>query len=90
MRIVCFNTGDGTSRDVTEDIAREIKDRSAQRGAELSPGLRNFIDWQIERSDRMKAMPDDVPRFVYSQSPSDGDLNSLTPWSACGAAFDMD
>ena len=47
VRIVCFNTAEDWSRDVTEDIAREIKERTDQSREYLSPGLRDFIDWQL-------------------------------------------
>jgi hypothetical protein len=51
---VCFNTSEGWSRDVTEEIAREIKDWSERKGEELSPGLRDFIDYQLDLSERVK------------------------------------
>jgi len=54
IRIVCFNTSEGWARDVTEDIAREIKGWSEKNGEELSPGLRDFIDYQLELSARSK------------------------------------
>jgi hypothetical protein len=40
---------------VTEEIAREIKHVAFRKGQELSPGLRDFIDYQIELSDRSNA-----------------------------------
>jgi hypothetical protein len=49
VRIVCFNTAEGWSRDVTEDIAREIKNRTDRNREELSPGLRDFIEYQAWR-----------------------------------------
>ncbi len=52
VRIVCFNTAEGWSRDVTEEIAREIQDRAASKGEELSPGLRDFVDYQLELAGR--------------------------------------
>jgi hypothetical protein len=54
VRIVAFNTSEGWSRDVTEDIAREIKQSAEQKGEYLSPGLRDWIDWQIELGARVK------------------------------------
>lgn len=42
VRIVCFNTAEGCARDVTEDIAREIKDWSERTGESLSQGLRGY------------------------------------------------
>jgi hypothetical protein len=56
VRIVCFNTSEGWARDVTEDIAREIQDWAASKGEELSPGLRDFIDWQIDRAKRLSSL----------------------------------
>jgi hypothetical protein len=54
VRIVAFNTSEGWSRDVTEDIAREIKESAEQRGEQLSPGLGEWIEWQIELGMRSK------------------------------------
>jgi hypothetical protein len=42
----------GWSRDVTEDIAREIKDHADPTGEDLSAGVRDFIDYQLELSSR--------------------------------------
>jgi hypothetical protein len=54
VRIVCFNTSEGWSRDVSEEIAREIKDWSERKGENLSPGLRDFIDYQLELGERVR------------------------------------
>ena len=53
VRIVCFNTAKGTSRDATLEIAREIQDRVSRKGGEISPGLRDFIEWELDRSNRL-------------------------------------
>src|SRR5215204_1826911 len=55
-RIVCFNTAQGTSRDATLEIAQEIQDRVSRKGEEISPGLRDFIEWEIERSKRRSSL----------------------------------
>ena len=52
VRIVAFNTSEGWARDVSEDIAREIRDWAARKGDELSPALRDWIDWQIDLAER--------------------------------------
>ena len=52
VRIVCFNTAEGRARDVTEEIVREIQDRAARKNEELSPGLREFIEYQLELAGR--------------------------------------
>jgi len=49
VRVVCFNTHDGTSRDATFEIAREIKNRSERKGEQLSPGLRDFVEYELSR-----------------------------------------
>jgi hypothetical protein len=51
VRIVAFNTHAGWARDVTADIARDIRDR----GVDLSPGLRDFIDDELDRERRVAA-----------------------------------
>ena len=53
VRIVCFNTVQGTSRDATLEIAQEIQDRVSRKGEEISPGLRDFIEWELERAKRL-------------------------------------
>jgi hypothetical protein len=55
VRIVCFNTLEGSSRDVSEDIALEIKEWSERKGEELSPALRDFIEQQLEVAERARA-----------------------------------
>src|SRR5215468_10593803 len=43
VRIVAFNTAEGWSRDVTEDIADELCDRCAELG-EIPVCLQDFLD----------------------------------------------
>jgi hypothetical protein len=43
VRVVAFNTAEGWSRDVTEDIARALVDREA-RGADLSESATRFVE----------------------------------------------
>ena len=56
VRIVAFNTSEGWSRDVTREIAREIKERADRTGDKLSPGLRDFIEYQIGLGDRAETL----------------------------------
>jgi hypothetical protein len=56
VRIVAFNTAEGWARDVTEDIATEIRDRIQRTGEEISPGLRDFIDREVGRSKRLASL----------------------------------
>ena len=39
---------------MTEEIAREIKDWSERKNEALSPGLRDFIDYQLQLRERVK------------------------------------
>jgi len=43
IRVVAFNTAEGWSRDVTEDIARILLDREAKEG-DLSESARRFVE----------------------------------------------
>ncbi len=42
-RVVAFNVAQGWSRDVSADVAREVRRRSDLRRLELSPGVEDFI-----------------------------------------------
>jgi len=52
VRIVAFNTAEGWSRDVTSEIAREVRDKTEDD--DLSPGLRDFIDEEMARAKRFE------------------------------------
>src|SRR5262245_51489175 len=47
IRVVAFNAAQEWSRDVTEDIARELLDREA-RGRDLSESARKFVERVLE------------------------------------------
>jgi hypothetical protein len=53
VRIVCFNTAEGWARDVTNEIALEIRDRAERAGEELSSGLASFIESELGRAKRL-------------------------------------
>ena len=44
VRVVAFNTAEGWARDVSEDVAREMMMRAADRGVPLADGSRRFVD----------------------------------------------
>jgi len=46
-RVVAFNTAEGWARDVTEDIAREIQERSQRAGEPLDGAARTFVEREI-------------------------------------------
>ena len=45
VRVVAFNTAEGWSRDVTEDLAWEMLGRAARNAELLSPAAVAFIEW---------------------------------------------
>jgi hypothetical protein len=57
-RIVAFNTAEGWSRDITEDIAREIVERAAIKAEPLSKAAQQFVEWATGR---------DVPANLVDQ-----------------------
>jgi hypothetical protein len=47
IRVVAFNTTEGWSADVSEDVAREIMRRVDLAGEELPPPLEAFVDQHL-------------------------------------------
>jgi hypothetical protein len=47
LRVVAFNTVEGWSRDVSEDIANEVLDRTNYTDTTLGVGTRRFIDSHV-------------------------------------------
>jgi hypothetical protein len=45
--VVAFNTVEGWSRDVTEDIARALLDREAREG-DLSESAKEFVEHMLD------------------------------------------
>jgi hypothetical protein len=56
VRIVAFNTAEGWARDVTEDIAIEIRNQVERSNLEPSPGLRDFLDREVGRTRRLASL----------------------------------
>jgi hypothetical protein len=44
VRVVAFNTDEGWSRDVSDDVADELRERCAQRGDEVPDFLFDFLE----------------------------------------------
>jgi hypothetical protein len=59
VRVVAFNTAEGWSRDVTEDIAREILDLAHRKAELLSKPAQAFVEW---------ATGDEVPANLMDRS----------------------
>ena len=51
VRVVGFNTGEGWSRDVSEDVAHEIRHRCDLQGSDVPAHLEGFMD-RHENRDR--------------------------------------
>jgi hypothetical protein len=51
-RVVAFNTTEGWSHDVSEDIADEIRRRCDLQATEIPPHLEAFFDQHERRADR--------------------------------------
>lgn len=51
-RVIAFNAAEGWARDVSEDIADELRRRLALQGAEVPQVLEDFIDQHDNRPDR--------------------------------------
>ena len=45
VRVIAFNTAEGWSRDVTEDVAREILDLAHRKAEPLSKPAQAFVEW---------------------------------------------
>ena len=45
VRVVSFNTAEGWSRDVTEDIAREIIELVSRKAEPLTKPAQAFVEW---------------------------------------------
>src|SRR5580700_6844164 len=48
VRVVAFNTAEGWSRDVSEDVAREVVRRLVEDGRALAASSRQFIEAHVD------------------------------------------
>jgi hypothetical protein len=55
LRVVSFNTAEGWSRDVSEDIAGEIIDRAYDADETFTEGTKRFIDRHLDSERRPPA-----------------------------------
>ena len=59
VRVVAFNTAEGWSRDVSEDLAREILELAHRKAEPLSKLAQTFVEW---------ATGDEVPANLMDRS----------------------
>jgi len=55
VRVVAFNTSEAWSRDVSEDILREVVKRVAKRGRTLAVSSRKFIETYVDENELLRA-----------------------------------
>jgi hypothetical protein len=55
VRVVSFNTAEGWSRDVSEDVAREVVRRVAEDGRALAASSRQFIEAHVDADELERA-----------------------------------
>jgi hypothetical protein len=55
VRVVAFNTSEGWSRDVSEDVAREVLRRLAGYGRPLAVGSRQFVLTYVDEEELSRA-----------------------------------
>jgi hypothetical protein len=49
VRVAAFNTAEGWSRDVSEDIAQELLQQAINTGDDLGEGAQRFVDTHVTR-----------------------------------------
>jgi len=54
VRVVAFNTSEGWSRDVSEDVAREVVSRVAE-GRPLAASSRQFVETYVDENELLRA-----------------------------------
>jgi hypothetical protein len=54
VRIIAFNTAQGSSRDVSIEIAREINDRASRKGEVLTGPVQAFVEEEMGRAERRR------------------------------------
>jgi hypothetical protein len=57
LRVVAFNTAEGWSRDVSEDIANEVLERAFDADENFSEDTKRFIDRHVTFGERRPAAP---------------------------------
>lgn len=57
LRVVSFNTAEGWSRDVSEDIASEIIDRAYDADETRTEGTKRFIDLHVTPGEKRPPAP---------------------------------
>jgi hypothetical protein len=56
VRIIAFNTAQGWSRDVSNEIAREINDQASRKREVLTGPVKGFVEEEMERAERRRCV----------------------------------
>jgi hypothetical protein len=57
VRVIAFNTVEGWSRDVSEDIAYEVLDQAHDADETLTEGTKSFIDRHVTPGEKRPPAP---------------------------------
>ena len=57
VRVIAFNTAEGWSRDVSEDIAYEVLDQAYDADEVLTEGTKSFIDYHVTPGEKRPPAP---------------------------------
>ena len=55
VRVVAFNTSEGWSRDISEDVAREVVRRVAEHDRPLAISSRQFVGTYVDEDELLRA-----------------------------------
>jgi hypothetical protein len=66
LRVVAFNTVEGWSRDVSQEIAYDVLDRAYDADTTLSAGAKRFIDLHVTPSAKRPPAPSVLREQVLS------------------------
>jgi hypothetical protein len=55
VRVIAFNTSEGWSRDVSEDVARQVLKRAVKEGKPLPRASRHFIEFHVSEEELLRA-----------------------------------
>jgi hypothetical protein len=55
VRVIAFNPSEGWSRDVSEDVARELLKRVVKEGKTLAHASRRFVEFHVSEEEMLRA-----------------------------------
>jgi hypothetical protein len=79
LRVVAFNTAEGWSRDVSEDIASEVLDRAFDADDNLSEDTKRFIDRHVTPGEKRPPAPSLRRPRIASRGTKDRCVNRKKP-----------